>query len=186
MAKSKTTAKPKAQKRAAKPTKAEKVQPSDGVQLLLGNIMEQKDREYYTMTFLALKAKADTATAHVRDFRKKAKEAGVNMQALTDTLSMERLDPLEVADYLKQQMMFFRDRGMPVQISLYEPKFESIEKQATQMGWDAGKNGRSPPVDLFPEGAPGHTEMMRAWNDAQKEIIESGQKGKQPAPMFEE
>ena len=84
MAKPKKTAKPKAAKRAAKPTKAEKVQSSDGVQLLLGNIMEQKDREYYTMTFLALKARADTATAHVRDFRKKAKEMLEAAEALPD------------------------------------------------------------------------------------------------------
>ena len=134
MAKPKKTAKPKAAKRAAKPTKVEKVQTSEGVQLLLGNIMAQKDREYYAVTFLALKAKADTANSHVRDFRKKAKEAGVNMQALTDTLAMERLDPLEVADYLKQQMMFFRDRGMPVQLALYEPKFE-FNRKAGHRRW---------------------------------------------------
>lgn len=175
----------KSTKRAAKPTKAERVETSEGVQLLLGNMMEQKDREYYVETFLKLKAKADTANSHVRDFRKKAKEAGVNMKAMTDTLSMERLDPQEVADYLRQQMMFFRDRGMPVQLALYETKFDSIEKQATAMGWTAGINGRSPPIDLFPEGTPGHSEMSRAWNDAQAQVIENGKK-KQPAPMFEE
>lgn len=186
MGRPKKTDAPKKTKRAAKETKAETVEASQGVQLLLGNMMEQKDREYYIETFLKLKDKLNTASSHVREFRKKAKEAGVNMKAMTDTLSMERLDPIDVADYLKQQMLFFRDRGMPVQLALYETKYASIEKQAEAMGWDAGMNGRSPPVDLFPEGTPGHSEMLRSWNSAQAQVIEDGQKKKLPAPMFEE
>lgn len=175
----------KSTKRAAKATKTETVEVSDGVQLLLGNIIGKKDREYYTLTYLALKAKQDTATSHVRDFRKKAKEAGVDMEALTDTLKMERMDPLDLAAYLKQQAAFFQDRGLPIQIQLFEPKYGSVEAQATKIGWDAGLNGRSPPVDLYPEGTPGHPEMMRGWNDAQAQVIENGKK-KLPAPMFEE
>lgn len=134
-------------KKAAKKSKSSKsgtnvarvsIDTSKGVQLLLGNMMEEKDRAYYVETYLKLKAKLDTAASHVRDFRKKAKEAGVNMQALTDTLSMERMDPLEVADYLKQQMMFFRDRGMPVQIALFEPKFRSSNRLKSRRSRWAG------------------------------------------------
>lgn len=182
MAKKKASRKPR---RTETEVSHETVESSQSVQLLLGNMMEQKDRAYYMETWLKLKAKADTATSHLRDFRKKAKEAGVNVQAMTDTLKMERLDPLEVADYLKQQMMFFRDRGMPVQLSLYEPKYDSVEQQAQHMGWDAGINGRSPPIDLFPENTPGYEPMLKAWNDAQAQLIENARMDSE-TPLLQE
>lgn len=166
----------KSTKRAAKATKAETVEVSDGVQLLLGNIMEQKDREYYVETFLKLKAKADTANSHVRDFRKKAKEAGVDMKALTDVLAMERWEVLDLASYLKQMSAFMRDRGLPVQAALFETKYGSVDEQSGKLGWDAGISGRSPPVELFPEGTPGFESMMRQWNSAQRQIVEDGAK----------
>ena len=53
------------------------------------------------------------------------------------------------------------------------------------MGWDAGINGRSPPADLFPEGTPGYEPMLKAWNDAQAQIIEDAKKPSQPEPMFD-
>lgn len=174
MAKAKKASKPTRRKQ--KPTKDETVETSNGVQLLLGNIVGQKDREYYADTFLKLQAKANTANASVREFKKKAKEAGVNVQSMLNVLKLEKMDALDLADLLKQEMAFIRDRGLPVQLSLYEPKYGSIQEQATKFGWDAGVNGRSPPVDMYPEGTPGHEEMMRSWNDAQKQIIEDGSK----------
>lgn len=78
-----------------------------------------------------------------------------------------------------------RERGLPIQLSLYEPKYGSVEDQAKAEGWAAGKAGRSPDTDRWPEGAPGSGDYMRRWNDAQKDTVEQGQK-KQPAPMFEE
>lgn len=182
MAKSskKKPAKAKApRRRKLKETKAEAVEVSSGVQLLLGNIIGQKDREYYLETFLKLKAKAATANSAVRDFRKKAKEAGVNMSAVDDVLAMEKMDPMDLADLLKQTMLLARDRGLPVQIQLFEPKYGSPDEQATKLFWDAGINGRSPPIDLFPEGAPGYEAGMRAWNDAQKQIVEDGKKAQE-------
>lgn len=169
-AKTKKSAKKAGKSKPAKETKAEKVETSTGVQLLLGNMMGQKDREYYVHTYLGLKGKCDKANSDLSEFGKKAKEAGVDMKAMKQVLGMEKLDALDVASYLKQLAAFGKDRGLPVQIQLFEPKYGSIEEQATKMGWDAGINGRNPPTDLFAEGNPGFSEMMRAWNDAQAEL----------------
>jgi uncharacterized protein (UPF0335 family) len=169
-AKTKKPAK-KGGKKPAKETKAETVETSTGVQLLLGNMMAQKDREYYVNTYLGLKGKCDKANSDLSEFGKKAKEAGVDMKAMKQVLGMEKLDAIDVADFLKQMAAFARDRGLPVQIQLFQPKFGTLEAQATQLGWDAGINGRNPPVDLFPEGTPGHPEMMRAWNDSQAQLV---------------
>lgn len=171
-------------KRPAKETKAEKVETSTGVQLLLGNMLAQKDREYYVTTYLGLKGKCDKANSDLSEFGKKAKEAGVDMKAMKQVLGLEKQDALDVASFLKQMAAFAKDRGLPVQIQLFEPKYGSLEAQAKQLGWDAGINGRNPPIDLYPEGTPGHVEAMRAYNDAQAQIIRGGDhKGYEKLPV---
>lgn len=170
-------------KKPAKETKAEQVETSTGVQLLLGNMMGQKDREYYVHTYLGLKGKCDKANADLSEFGKKAKEAGVDMKAMKQVLNMEKLDALDVASFLKQLAAFGKDRGLPVQIQLFEPKYGSIEEQATKMGWDAGINGRNPPIELFPEGNPGFVEMMRAWNDSQAQLASQIKEAPKPAAV---
>lgn len=177
MAKKKDAAPKKAggRRKAQKETKAETVDVSEGVQLLLGNMMQQKDREYYVTTYLGLKAKKDKAAQNLSDFEKKAKEAGVDMKALKNVLNMEKMDPLDLATLLKQTAAFMADRGLPLQLQLYEPKYGSVEEQAQKMGWDAGVNGRSPELHMWPEKSPGHEAYMRGWNSGQRQIVENNQ-----------
>ena len=174
----------KSRKQAQKPTKDEEVEVRTGVQLLLGNMVGEKDRSYYYDTYLKLLGQKASIGSKIQDFGKKAKEAGVDLAAMKLTIQMEKWDPLDLATHLKQQAAFMRDRGLPVQMSLYEPQYGSIEEQAKKLGWDAGIAGRSPPTDLFPEGTPGNSEMMRGWNDGQAHIIQNGKK--KPEPDFQE
>lgn len=178
----------KTSKRAAKATKEETVDVSTGVQLLLGNMIGEKDRSYYYQTYLNLLAKKAHIGSQIQEFGKKAKEAGVDMAALKLVISMEKWESLDLATYLKQLAANMRDRGLPLQMNLYQPQYGTVQEQATAMGWADGKSGRSPATDLWPEKTPGHEEYMRAWNDGQKQIIEDGQKnkGKQPDPDFDE
>lgn len=179
-AKAKKPAKKKAAvKKAAKPANGTFVKSSEGVQLLLGNMMGEKDRAYYVDTYLKLLAKHQKTGSDLSDFGKKAKEAGVDMPAMKAVLKLEKTDPLDLASTLKQMAAFGKDRGLPIQIQLFEPKYGSIEAQATKLGWDAGMSGRNPPTELYPEGTPGHTEAVRAWNDAQAQIILDGAKAAQ-------
>lgn len=177
-AKKKVAKKPKgggARRKPAKLTRADKVDVNnDGVQLLLGNMIAEKDREYYCTTYLGLMAKKAHIGSQIQEFGKKCKEAGVDLPAMKLALSMEKWDPLELATYLKQQAAFMRDRGLPVQLALYEPKYGSIEKQAQALGWQAGRAGRSPDTAMFPENTPGHVEYMRSWNDGQAELGKNG------------
>lgn len=160
--------------RTKKPTAAETVQVSEGVQLLLGNMLGEKDRGYYVDTYLKLKAKKDKAQNDLTEFGKKAKEAGVDMKAMKDVLNMEKMDPLDLADLLKQMAAFARDRGLPVQFQLFEPKFESVEAQAKKFGYDAGFAGRNPLMEMYPEGTPGHEPMMQGWRSGQAQLVEDG------------
>lgn len=170
-AKKKALAKPKSSsRRAAKETKDEEVEV--GIQsLLTGNMPKVRDLSYHLQTIAGLIDRARTAAAKVTEAKKKAKESGVDVSAIMEIMSMKRADPLEIATKYRQMAALMQEEGMPVQLSLYEIRYGSPEEQGAKLGWDAGINGRSPPIDLFPEGAPGHKEMMRRWNDSQAQII---------------
>ena len=179
MAKKQPTKKspPKKSKSARRPkqkeTAAETVETSEGVQLLLGNMPAAKDAMYHYQTILGLIDKARTASARVSEAKKKAKEANVDVGALMTVMRMERADPLDLASELKMQAMLMSELGLPVQMQLFEPKYGSIDAQAAAEGAQSGKNGRSPDTVRWPEGVPGHTAYMRAWNDEQGEIAKN-------------
>lgn len=153
-------------------TEDETVRTSEGVQLLLGNMPPSRDVMYHYEMILGLMEKAATAQSKVTDAKKKAKEAGVDVKALMTAKTLMRLDPLDLSSLLRQQAMLMAELGSPIQISLFEPKYGSIEAQATAMGNAAGMAGKSPETDLWPEGTPGHSEYMRAWNTSQKTLVE--------------
>ncbi len=164
-------------KRKAKaPTKEETVEVNNSMSLLLGNMPPVRDIIYHLETIKGLQDRARTAAGKVTDAKKKAKEAGIDMGALSLAMGYERMDPLEMATQLRQMQAVMREKGMPVQLALYEPKFGTIEAQATHEGWAAGIAGRSPDMERWPEGSPGSKEMMRAWNDGQADVIANPKK----------
>lgn len=167
-AKVKKPAKKKTVKRAAAPTKAETVE--NGMSLLMGdNGPPSKDLLYHLDQIAGYMDKAKTAQTRVTEAKKKAKDAGVDVKAITDTLTELRMDPLDLAHRMHQKATLWREKGMPIQMSLYEPKFGSIEEQAKTEGWQDGINARNINLARWPEGAPGHIEYNRRWNDAQAE-----------------
>lgn len=168
--------KPSGRRKAQKPTAEETVQTSEGVQLLLGNMIGEKDRSYYVDTYLKLLAKQQKAAADLKDFSGKAKEAGVDMSAMKAVLKLEKMDPLDLATTLKQMAAFGRDRGLPVQFQLFEPKYGSLEEQAKKLGYDAGYKGNNPLMEMYPEGTPGHEPMMQGWRSGQAQLVEDGKK----------
>jgi hypothetical protein len=160
----------KAPKKAAKQKPANDAGESDGMSLLLGNNMPpNRDVMYHYQTILGLMEKVSAAQSKVSDAKKKAKEAGVDVGALMDTKKMMGLDPLDLAAKLKQQAMLLTELGSPIQFQLFEPKYGSLEEQAGLEGWQDGINARNMNIARWAEGAPGHIEYTRRWNDAQAE-----------------
>lgn len=160
--------------RAAKETKEEQVEQT--MSLLLGNMPPIKDVLYHLDTIKGLQDRVKTAQGKVTDAKKKAKEAGIDLKSIAEGMGMERMDGLDLATYLRQLQAIMREKGMPVQMSLYEPKYGSVEEMAKKEGWADGIAGRSPNADRWVEGAPGYPEYMRNWNSAQRQIIMDGSK----------
>lgn len=154
----------------AKETKDETVEVSTGLSLLMGdNGPPNKDLIYHLEQISGYIAKAKAAGAKVTEAKKRAKEANVDVPGIMQMLAEEKMDPLELATRLKQKAKLYAERGMPVQMSLYEPAYGSIEDQAKAEGWADGKAARNMNLARWPEGSPGHVEYSRRWNDAQHE-----------------
>lgn len=157
--------------KSAKQTKGETVEVNPAQGLLIGNMPPVKDLLYHADQIAGYQAKAKTAQGHVTAAKKRAREAGVDLNSIATALGYERTEPLELATHLRQLAALMAEKGMPVQIQLFEPKHGSVKEQAAAEGWAAGKAGRTPDTTRWPEGAEGHVEYMRRWNDGQKEII---------------
>lgn len=176
--KSKKPAAPKAKpkkrssgKRKAKETKADKVEVSNGVQLLLGVGNGPKDPEllHDFELLMNLMAKAATAGGHVSEQKKKMKERGIDVKAAMNTMRLERMAPEDLARELQHQQRFMKMRGLPVQLELFEAKYDSPEAQAKVFGFQDGKEGRTADASRWPEETPAHQAYMDAWLEGQKE-----------------
>lgn len=164
-------------RRAKEPTKDEQVEVASK-SLLTGNMPKIKDLNYHMAQIAGYIDKSRTAAKRVTEAKASAKEAGVDLAAIMEILSMKRADPLDVATHFRQLAALMQEEGMPVQIQLFEPKHGSIEDQAKSEGYQCGYAGKSPDTERWPEGTPGHEEYMRAWNDGQRQLVEHGQKKK--------
>lgn len=167
-AKKKATKKGAPRRRAAKPTKDETVEVTTGVQLLLGNLPSDKDAKYQYETLLQLMAKSRSAAGRVSDHKTKMKESGFDVDAFVRTMRLERMDPLDLAAHLKEQARLLELRGLPVQMKLFEPKFDSAEEQAFAEGLSLGKQGKSADSARWPEDQPGGKEHMAGWLEGQQ------------------
>lgn len=179
MAKAKTTKKVAVKngggsRRKAKPDTKEETVEVNNMSLLLGNMPPIKDIMYHLDQIAGYQDKARTASAKVTDAKKKAKEAGVDLKSISDGIGLERVDALDLATYFRQLQVIMRERGLPIQLSLYETKFGSIEEQGASEGWSDGRAGRHFNNDRWIEGAPGFREYSRRWNDGQRELLEKG------------
>lgn len=154
-------------KRAPATPKSEEVDVAVGSLLSGDNMPKIKDLSYHYQNILGLMEKAASAQSRVSEAKKRAKEAGVDTGALMTAMKLTRLDPLDLAALLKQQAALMSELGLPVQMTLFEPKYGSVEAQAAAEGSAAGKAGRTPDTDRWPEGTPGHADYMRSWNDEQ-------------------
>lgn len=151
----------------AKPTKDETVEVKQGVQLLLANLPSDKDALYHYENILQHAAKAKTASANLGSAKKKAKEAGIDVSAIMETMKLERMDPLDLASKLKEQARLMDKRGLPIQMGLYETAYKSVEEQAYDLGFKDGVAGRSMNTKLYKEGGPGYEDYARGWRAGQ-------------------
>lgn len=173
MAAKKKAVKKASSKRAAKETKEEQVEVI-AASLLGGNMPKIKDLSYHLSQISGYQDKARTAAAKVTEAKKRAKESGIDINAIMDTLRMQRLDMLDLATELKQKAALMSELGFGVQIQLFEPKYGSIDDQAAAEGSRDGSSARTPNTERWPEGTPGSVSYMRAWNDAQASIVMNG------------
>lgn len=158
-------------RRAKPPTKEETVDISTNMSLLFGNMPPTRDQMYHLQTIIGLEEKAATAQGRVREAKAKAKDAGIDLVAMGLHKKLKRADILDAVTTLRQLAVYFREEGMPVQISLFETKFGSMEEMGAAEGWRDGKAGKSPNSDRWIEGAPGFKEYMRRWNDANRDNL---------------
>jgi hypothetical protein len=159
--------------RAAKPTKAETVEVSGGETgvppLLAGNMPPIKDLIYHMEQIAGYQAKAKTASMAVTKAKNAAKAAGVDLKSIAEGQGLIGMDPLDMATYFRQLQAIMVEKGMPVQIQLFEPKFGSTEAQAKHEGWNDAKADKPPNTVRWPEGTPGYPEYMRSWNDGTRD-----------------
>lgn len=172
-AKAKTKKTDSGRKRKAE-TKDETVEVSTGVQLLLGNLPSDKDAKYQYETLMSLLEKSASAASRVGAHKKKMREAGFDVDAFMRTMRLERMDPLDLGAHMKEMARLARLRGLPVQMSIFETKYDSVEEQAAAEGFNAGAAGRTPDTARWVEGQPGYDAYMAAWTKGQKSVIESG------------
>lgn len=168
-------------RRPAKESKADKVEKSEGVQLLLSNLPSDRDATVAYETLLRLIAAARTASGRVGDQKKKMREIGFDVSSFLETMKLERMDPLDLAQKLQEQARLGRLRGLPVQIQLFETKYESAEEQAEAEGVALGKAGKGPDTARWPEGGAGHPEHMKGWQRGQQDLV-LGKAGKDGKP----
>lgn len=154
----------------AKPTKAEEVEVQAKLKLLLPNLAaSDKDALYHYSTILGLMDKAKTASGKVGDAKKKAKEAGIDVAALMAVMTLKRMDPIDLAGYLKEQARMMQALDMPIQLGLYESDFKNVGEQAYSFGFSDGKAARSMNTKLYKEGQPGYEDYARGWRAGQAE-----------------
>lgn len=153
-------------------TKAEQVEVKTAAEsLLIGNMPKIKDLSYHMGQIAGYIDKSRTAAKRVTEAKASAKEAGCDVAAIMDILSMKRADPLETATYFRQLAAMMQEEGTPIQIQLFEASYDSIDAQAAAEGWRDGKAARTPDTTRWPEGAPGSVSYMRRWNDAQRDTL---------------
>jgi len=175
--KTKKSAAPKKAKRSrgrrkAKETKAETVEVSNGVQLLLGIGNGPQDEELVRdfELLMNLMAKSATAAGRVSEQKSKMKDKGIDVKAVMNTMRLERLAPEDLARELQQQQRLMKARGLPIQVELFEAKYDSPEAQAKVFGFKDGKDGRSQDASRWPEGTPAHQAYVDAWVEGQKQM----------------
>lgn len=107
----------------AKPTKDETVEVDSGAAapLLAGNMPPIKDILYHMDQIAGYEAKAKTAGMAVKKAKDAAKAAGIDMKAIAEAKGLNGMDPLDMATYFRQLQAVMREKGMPIQIGLFEP-----------------------------------------------------------------
>ena len=131
---------------------------------------EPRDLEHHYRQIKGFKEKAATANSHLRDARKKAKEAGINLAALDGILSYERMDEHEVREELSQLSAHLKIHGHPVQLTIFEAKNGTAEEEAYRVGrkhCELGKSSDSP----YPEGSSADAEYTRGYSDMTAERL---------------
>ncbi len=172
MAKGIKNGKPKgAGRRAAKAKAADAVDVAVGSLLTGDNLPKLRDLKHHYTHILKLQEQASLAAKAVTTAKKIAKEAGCDVAGLMQIKSNYKLDPMDLAARLRQQMSLMKELGSPVQIQLFETKYGSVEAQAAAEGRADGKAGRSPNGARWADGAPGFDEYTAAWNEGQAELV---------------
>jgi hypothetical protein len=131
----------------------------------LPNLPGERDIVHHLQTIKAFADKAKTASSNLTAAKKRAREAGIDLGAVALTMGFRRLDALAVTTMLSQLSAMMRIDGQPVQISVFDAKYDAPEAQAKVEGFADGKAGRSPNTARWPEGTPAHDSYMAAWKD---------------------
>lgn len=177
MAKAAKKAKKSAPRRRASKSKDDEVEVSTGVQLLLGNIPDDRDAKANYEILMRLLAASRSASGKVGDQKKKMREIGLDVSAFMNTMKLEKMDPLELAQHLQEQARLSRMRGLPIQMTLHETKYKSSEEQAFALGHADGLAGRTANTKTYPEEHPCHANYMDGWQSGQKDLVKKNAGG---------
>lgn len=131
---------------------------------------EPRDLEHHFKTIKGFKEKASTANSHLRDARKKAKEAGINLAALDGIYAFERMDEHEVRAELSQLAKHMELQGHPVQIALFEAKNGNVDEEAYRVGRRHCELGRAAD-NPYPEGSTPAVQYERGYMELTAERL---------------
>jgi len=159
-----------------KPTAAERAaaEAQEAREPQLPNIPKIRDFKHHYLTIKGYKERAATANSHLRDARKKAAEAGVDLWTVDEMLKQEREDPIDTQTRYAQLEPAMREFKSPVQIKAFDFAQGSPEDQAGREGYKLGRVGKSPDTNRWPEGGIGHAQHMTSWQKGQRDLGKDG------------
>lgn len=137
--------------------------PAETTQPALPNMPSERDILHHLQNIKHYEDKAATARGHLADAKKKAKEAGIDLQALKLSMGFARSDTLDISTMLNQLSKMMAIQGLPVQMHLYDARYSDPEAQAKVEGFQDGKACKTPNAAKYPEGSPFHAAYMASW-----------------------
>lgn len=142
-----------------------------GVQDLLPNLAPDKDALHAYETLLRLEADVSEARASVTKQKKIMEEQGLNVPAFKQAMKLEKMTPIDLANYLYEQRRLINLRGLPVQMELHGTSYASVGEQAKAEGRHCGRAGKSPDTSRYPEGTEGFDPYMAGWHEGQADLV---------------
>jgi hypothetical protein len=154
----------------AEKKKAAKVDagPSEAAPLL---VPKPRDMKHHISAIQVAKARLDKEQASYRNVCKAADEAGIDVKAVRNAITMHSKPALNSQSYFTQLSLALQELGAPVQINVHQAKFEDAVAEAKVRGYADGTGG-NPQSHSWVKGSPAARAYDDAYADGQMENVD--------------